>query len=581
MAISIGDALLKLGVDTSSFESDLKKSQSRVDQSFEKWGKRMALAGTVVVGSVAAIGGASIKMAMEAVESENLFEVSMGNMAQAARDWSLETSKALGLNEFELRKNIGTIYNMVSSMGLGEQAAYDMSTGITQLANDMASFYNLPTEEAFTKLRAGITGETEPLKRLGILVDEATVKTFAYETGIAKLGEELTNEQKVEARWQAILAQTANATGDLARTLDSPTNQIRLLKTQIVETSTKLGMALLPSFQKLLNFIKPIVDGISSWVGENANLAAVLLGLVGSGGALLIFVGLLPKMISMFGSVKEGAVVFKTALVGLKAATIGLNTSLIALTASTLGLAAGIGMIIFGITQLIKNSQARQRQAELEANQEKLNTRLAKERAKSLKGLENQYLHTLRQAKDMRFVLGEEAEAYLTANEGVETHSKLVTGLINIQGVASKATGVITDAIERLTHSREEDTEAIDEQNKALKEHLRLMGALEPAIEAVRGGIITPEVFFTLQEQMKKVQATLPSYQGWEGRVPGLEGQPYLATVHGGEYITQSPSPMSATQTANIVIMLDGRVIGKAVGQPLVDEIRVKTGVRI
>ncbi|MBU2249732.1 MAG: hypothetical protein KKD77_23500, partial [Gammaproteobacteria bacterium] len=110
MAISIGDALLKLGVDTSDLEKDLNKASGKVDAAFNQWGKRAAIAGGVIVGAVLAIGGAAVKMAMEAVESENLFEVAMGNMAASTRAWSKELSTALGLNEFEVRKNVATIY---------------------------------------------------------------------------------------------------------------------------------------------------------------------------------------------------------------------------------------------------------------------------------------------------------------------------------------------------------------------------------------------------------------------------------------------------------------------------------------
>lgn len=107
---------------------------------------------------------------------------------------------------------------MTKSMGIAGDTAYDLSTSLVLLAQDMASFYNMDTEEAFVKLRAGITGETEPLKALGILVDENTVSQYAYQNGLAETGEELTQQQKVLARYYAILDQTSTAQGDLART---------------------------------------------------------------------------------------------------------------------------------------------------------------------------------------------------------------------------------------------------------------------------------------------------------------------------------------------------------------------------
>ncbi|RKD22457.1 Phage-related protein [Caminicella sporogenes DSM 14501] len=210
----------------------------------------------------------SIMSGMEAIESENLFEVSLGRMADSARKWSEELQKTLGLNGYEIRKNLGVLYNMTTSMGLTESSAYDLSTSLTKLAYDMASFYNLRPEEAFNKIRAGITGETEPLKALGILVDENTIKQVAYKNGIAAVGAELTQQQKVMARYLAIMEQTKNAQGDLARTIDSPANQLRILRTQLELLKINLGQAFMPIVQVVL----PILTSLAKWLVTVTNL---------------------------------------------------------------------------------------------------------------------------------------------------------------------------------------------------------------------------------------------------------------------------------------------------------------------
>ena len=138
----------------------------------------------------------SIQSGMDAIESDSLFTTVMGENAEAVRSWSNEVADALGLSAVAMQKNIGTVYNMTQSMGVAEGNALNMAKGVSVLAEDMASFYNLDSEEAFNKLRAGLTGETEPLKALGILVDENTVKQTAYSAGIAEVGAELTQEQK-------------------------------------------------------------------------------------------------------------------------------------------------------------------------------------------------------------------------------------------------------------------------------------------------------------------------------------------------------------------------------------------------
>lgn len=246
-------ALQKEIAKTNSTVSSLKKSadktQSGVTSAFKK-----LKTGIVALG-IGKVIKDSIQLGMDAIESDNLFEVSMGNMADSVRDWSEEVGNALGLSATEMRKNVGTIYNMTTSMGLAEDNALKMSKGVTLLANDMASFYNLSTDEAFSKINAGLTGETEPLKRLGILVDENTIKQVAYQQGIAETGTELTQQQKVLARYCAILQQTGNAQGDLARTLDSPSNQLRQLKSQVQQLGITFGSFFMPVLQAVIPYV--------------------------------------------------------------------------------------------------------------------------------------------------------------------------------------------------------------------------------------------------------------------------------------------------------------------------------------
>lgn len=231
---------------------------------------------TIVSLGIGSLIKTSLTDAMNAVESESLFETSMGGFAQQARDWSINLSKNLGLDEYALRKNVGTLYNMTTSMGLSKDASYELSTGLVALGEDMASFYNLSSEEAFTKLRSGLTGEAEPLKALGILVNEATVEQYAYATGIAKTGEKLTEQQKVLARYQAILAQTTNAQGDLARTLDNPANQMRVTMNKLKTESIEFGTALMPVVQVTLPIFRQVIADIKPVAVDVANGIALL-----------------------------------------------------------------------------------------------------------------------------------------------------------------------------------------------------------------------------------------------------------------------------------------------------------------
>jgi hypothetical protein len=306
--VTLLQLLVKIGADTSQLQRELATSDAKI----EAWGDKLKGWGTkLTVGltaPLALVGGAAVKLGMDAVESENLVSVSFGRMADSARAWSQKLSDSLGLNEFELRRTAGTFYTMFEAMGLGEQASYDMATGLSQLAHDMASFYNLDPAEAFEKLRAGIMGETEPLKTLGILVDENTTKTYAYKSGLKAVGAELSQQEKVLARFGAIMQQTGKAQGDLARTIDSPSNQLRIFKSRITEAGTELGLALLPAVSAVIgamNALVPYVKGAVEWFAKlsptTQSTIVVLLGIAAASGPVLMALGQLASMYATVG----------------------------------------------------------------------------------------------------------------------------------------------------------------------------------------------------------------------------------------------------------------------------------------
>ncbi|WP_346920798.1 phage tail tape measure protein [Clostridium sp. UBA7339] len=281
----------------------LSESMDKAGEKMKAVGDKMSSAGkkltTAVSLPLVGIGTAATKMAMDAEESENLFEVAMGTMAGDARNWSEETSKALGLNAFNVRKNVATYNSMLTSMGLASEESLKMSEGLTQLSYDMASFYNLKPEEAFEKLKSGISGEAEPLKALGILVNDNTIKTYAYSNGIAKQGEQLTEAQKVQARYGAILDATKNAQGDLARTMDSPTNKIRAMKEQAQQIGIQFGQILIPILEKLIAVIKPLMDKFQGLSKEQQEQIVKIGLIVAAVGPIILIIG---KVVTIIGT---------------------------------------------------------------------------------------------------------------------------------------------------------------------------------------------------------------------------------------------------------------------------------------
>ena len=352
--VTAGELLIRIKADMKKLEDALNKSGTSVNtfsQKVESVSKKLTTAGMkmslAVTVPLTLIGKKSLDAAMDVVESENLFEVSMGNMAAAARNWSEEFADSVGLNEYNVRKQVGTFNVMLTSMGLTEDAALNMSEKMTQLAYDMASFYNLEVEDAFIKIQGGITGEAESLKRLGIIVNETAVKQTAYKNGIAKVGEELTENQKIMARYQTIMEATSKAQGDMARTLDSPANQLRIFKEQIQLAAIELGKGLIPMMQEVIKGVKPLVEWFTNLNDTQKEWIVKLGVLAASGGPLMMATG---QVLNFANSIKTANTAMKSSvLFGAAGGALPIA-----------GIAGGIfnlGTVIYGYIDLVKKAK--------------------------------------------------------------------------------------------------------------------------------------------------------------------------------------------------------------------------------
>lgn len=258
----LGEAWVNIRANLKPLQAGLRKAFKSVSNMLKRITRTIIRAGKWAAVGFIAISTAAVKMAMDVEESENLFEVSMGKMARATRKWSEQLSAALGLNAFNIRRYVATFNVMLESMGIAPKKTAEMSKKLVELTYDMASFYNLKAEEAFEKIQSGITGMVIPLKRLGILVSETTVKQWALNQGMIEGKEQLTEIQKVMARFGVILQQTTKAQGDLQRTVGSATNVWRSFRTQIANVATLYGTELLPVFTKATKIMR-------DWLIEN------------------------------------------------------------------------------------------------------------------------------------------------------------------------------------------------------------------------------------------------------------------------------------------------------------------------
>jgi hypothetical protein len=213
-----------------------------------------------VLAGGAAITGlvASVNAASDLNEEIDKSAVVFGRAAPEVQAFA-EAAAAIGLSRAEALGAAGAFGNMLNTVGLSQDAAADMSIEMVQLAADMASFNNEDPSEMLDKLRSGLSGEAEPLRRFGVLLSEATVKEFAYRKGIAATGDALTEAQKVQARYGLILEQTAIQQGNFALTSDSLANQQRELRARLTNTSAVIGTALLPQVGKLVGRLNDLV----------------------------------------------------------------------------------------------------------------------------------------------------------------------------------------------------------------------------------------------------------------------------------------------------------------------------------
>jgi len=207
-------------------------------------------------------------LASDLEESQNKANVVFGESVSVINDFASGAATALGQTEQAVLNASGTLGNLFTAMGLTGEAAAGMSVQMVQLATDIGSFQNISTDEALISLRAGLVGEAEPMRRLGVLLSAATVEAKALEMGLAGTTSALTEADKVQARYALILEQTAVQQGDFARTSDGLANQTKILGAQFTELKTNLGEALLP-------VITDVVSGLSDIFGAAQELISL------------------------------------------------------------------------------------------------------------------------------------------------------------------------------------------------------------------------------------------------------------------------------------------------------------------
>lgn len=281
--------------DISRADAEVQQMARHTDEVAEHTNNLCGLWGRVIGIMGAYLAGQQVRQAIDyasdLVEVQNVVDVTFAEGAEEVNKWSKSALDAYGLNELSAKRYSSTLGAMMKSSGLAGDEVRKMSMDMTALAGDMASFYNLSGDEAFEKIKSGISGETEPLKALGINMSDANLQTFAYSQGINKLTKDMSQAEKVQLRYGYLLSVTSDAQGDFARTQDSFSNQTKLLAEKWNAFRGEMATGLLPVLTmviQVMNNMITVAQAVYDFISANWSVFAPLIyGIVG---ALTIFV---------------------------------------------------------------------------------------------------------------------------------------------------------------------------------------------------------------------------------------------------------------------------------------------------
>ena len=358
-------------------EDTMGGAESTVSTAATKIAK--AIGSAFVTKQIIEFGKAAIGVASDLNEVQNVVDTTFGtDGAIKINEWARNAAESFGESELQAKQFTSTLGAMFKSMGVGQADMEEMSMSLAGLAGDMASFYNLDPTEAFEKLRSGISGETEPLKQLGINMSVANLEAFALSEGITKAYTSMTQAEQATLRYQYIMSATADAQGDFANTSDSLANQQRILQLEIQTLAAEIGQDLMPIAQEILTIAR---DGIQ-WISENKD---ALEGLAAAAGVAATAYGVWRatlkaeelydkaaagiKGITAALNGAEAAGGLTTALSGAGTAASGMGTTILGALGpagwATLGVVAGIGAII-AITYELQQAQEEALQTQYE-----------------------------------------------------------------------------------------------------------------------------------------------------------------------------------------------------------------------
>lgn len=272
-------------MDTKGFGKGVNTMQKQMGGLSSAIGKLGVVIGSVfAVGKLIKFGKEAIDLGSDLQEVQNVVDVTFTTMNEQVNEFAKNAAESAGLSETMAKRYTGTFGAMAKAFGFAEGEAFSMSTSLTQLAGDVASFYNLTQDEAYTKLKSVFTGETESLKDLGVVMTQTALDSFAMAKGYGKTTKQMSEQEKVALRYAFVLDQLSAASGDFVRTQDSWANQTRILSLNFDSFKANIGQALINIFTPFLKVVNQIVDKMAQLSQHFVAFSEMLVGKSTSGG---------------------------------------------------------------------------------------------------------------------------------------------------------------------------------------------------------------------------------------------------------------------------------------------------------
>lgn len=280
MSDVVGQIALELGIDSSQIVNQLtgasNKAAKQATSIFSGMGKKIAAG--LSIAAFTKFTKDCLEVGSNITEVQNVVDTAFKGLSGSADEWASNAMTNFGLSELSAKKYMGVFGQMNDAMGITGKTALDMAENVTGLTGDVASFYNLGTNEAYTKLKSIWTGETETLKDLGVVMTQTNLDQYALNNGFGKTTAKMTEQEKVMLRYQYVTSALSNATGDFVKTQDSWANQTRILSLRFEQLKASLGKGFIALFTPILRGLNTVLAGLQKVADGFATFTQMLTG---------------------------------------------------------------------------------------------------------------------------------------------------------------------------------------------------------------------------------------------------------------------------------------------------------------